>query len=197
MALRSSATDDSGNVEQPVRRSHRYRAVQNVSVQHLDECGDAGGGVEQRPERHRSRRAVPSDIAGYIKGIRFYKGSSNTGPHTGKLWTASGTLLASATFSGETASGWQEVRFATPVAITANTTYVASYYTAVGILLGDVSLFHLAGRQSAAPCAGERGRWWQWRVPVRDGVGSPRRRSTRRTTGSTSSSTTTAGSGRR
>ena len=43
-----------------------------------------------------------------------------------------GTLLASATFSGETASGWQEVQFATPVAITANTTYVASYYTPSG-----------------------------------------------------------------
>jgi Domain of unknown function (DUF4082)/Galactose oxidase-like, Early set domain/IPT/TIG domain/Kelch motif len=73
-----------------------------------------------------------SDRAGYIKGIRFYKGSSNVGPHTGKLWTATGTLLASATFSGESASGWQEVRFATSVAIAANTVYVASYYTASG-----------------------------------------------------------------
>jgi hypothetical protein len=54
-----------------------------------------------------------SDNAGNIKGIRFYKGASNVGPHTGKLWTATGTLLASATFSAETASGWQEVRFAT------------------------------------------------------------------------------------
>jgi Domain of unknown function (DUF4082) len=54
------------------------------------------------------------------------------GPHTGKLWSATGTLLASATFSGETASGWQEVRFATSVAIAANTVYVASYYTASG-----------------------------------------------------------------
>src|SRR4029450_3349811 len=73
-----------------------------------------------------------SDNAGYIKGVRFYKGSSNVGPHTGKLWTAAGTLLASATFSAETASGWQEGRFATPVAIAANTVYVASYYTASG-----------------------------------------------------------------
>jgi hypothetical protein len=54
------------------------------------------------------------------------------GPQTAKLWSATGTLLASATFSGETASGWQEVRFATPVAITANTNYVASYCTASG-----------------------------------------------------------------
>ena len=82
-----------------------------------------------------------SDTAGYIKGIRFYKGAGNTGPHTGKLWTASGTLLASATFSGETASGWQEVRFATPVAITANTTYVASYYAPSGFFSYTVPYF--------------------------------------------------------
>ena len=110
-----------------------------------------------------------SDSAGYIKGIRFYKGSSNTGPHTGKLWTASGTLMASATFSGETASGWQEVRFATPVAIAASTTYVASYYTASGFYSVTRPLFHLAGLQSAAPCAGGRGRRWQRGLPVRGG----------------------------
>ena len=32
-----------------------------------------------------------------------------------------------ATFQGETASGWQEVPFTSPVAISANTTYVVSY----------------------------------------------------------------------
>jgi hypothetical protein len=66
---------------------------------------------------------------GTITGIRFYKGSQNTGTHVGDLWTATGTLLASATFTNETASGWQEVDFANPVAITAGTTYVASYHT--------------------------------------------------------------------
>ena len=66
---------------------------------------------------------------GLITGIRFYKGSSNTGPHTADLWSSTGTLLATATFSNETASGWQEVNFSTPVAITAGTIYVASYHT--------------------------------------------------------------------
>jgi hypothetical protein len=42
-------------------------------------------------------------------------------------------LLASATFTNETASGWQQVNFAVPVAITANTLYVASYHTDVGM----------------------------------------------------------------
>jgi len=38
-------------------------------------------------------------------------------------------LLASATFTNETASGWQQVDFVAPVAVTAGTTYVASYHT--------------------------------------------------------------------
>jgi predicted RNA-binding protein with TRAM domain len=68
-----------------------------------------------------------SDVAGSITGIRFYKAAANTGTHVGALWSASGTLLAQGTFSGELASGWQSVTFATPVPITAGTTYVASY----------------------------------------------------------------------
>ena len=45
-----------------------------------------------------------SDTAGFIKGVRFYKGSQNTGTHVGSLWTASGTRLATATFADETAT---------------------------------------------------------------------------------------------
>jgi hypothetical protein len=73
-----------------------------------------------------------ADVAGTITGIRFYKGSANTGVHVGSLWTSSGTLLAQATFTGETASGWQQVTFASPVAVTAGTTYVASYHAPNG-----------------------------------------------------------------
>ena len=68
-----------------------------------------------------------SDTAGTIDGIRFYKAAANTGTHIGSLWDANGTLLAQATFSGESGSGWQQVRFANPVPIQANTTYVAGY----------------------------------------------------------------------
>jgi hypothetical protein len=73
-----------------------------------------------------------SDVNGQITGLRFYKAAGNTGTHTAHLWTASGQLLATATFTSETASGWQTVMFATPVTITAGTTYVASYYTTAG-----------------------------------------------------------------
>ncbi|MBW3607640.1 MAG: DUF4082 domain-containing protein [Actinobacteria bacterium] len=73
-----------------------------------------------------------SDVAGTVAGVRFYKSALNTGTHVGSLWTENGTLLAQATFSGETPSGWQTVAFSTPVAITAGTTYVASYHAPNG-----------------------------------------------------------------
>ena len=68
-----------------------------------------------------------SDANGYITGIRFYKSAANTGTHVGQLWSSTGQLLATATFTNESSTGWQTVTFATPVAITAGTTYVASY----------------------------------------------------------------------
>ena len=85
-----------------------------------------------------------SDVAGYVIGVRFYKGSTNTGIHLGNLWTGNGALLASATFINETASGWQQVNFATPVAITANTFYVVSYHTNVGGYSDGQGYFALA-----------------------------------------------------
>ena len=90
-----------------------------------------------------------SDVAGYITGIRFYKGAGNTGTHIGHLWTSTGTLLASATFTNETASGWQQVNFATPVAIAANTTYVASYLAPAGHYAADGGFFASAGVDDA------------------------------------------------
>src|SRR5262249_8572453 len=54
---------------------------------------------------------------GYITGIRFYKGSGNIGTHTGSLWSASGTRLATGNFTNETASGWQTMTFTSPVAV--------------------------------------------------------------------------------
>ena len=73
-----------------------------------------------------------SSEAGTVTGVQFYKGVGNTGTHTGHLWSSSGKSLASVTFTGETATGWQQANFATPVPITAGTTYVISYHTNVG-----------------------------------------------------------------
>ncbi|MDQ1476012.1 MAG: hypothetical protein QOE62_1241 [Actinomycetota bacterium] len=73
-----------------------------------------------------------SDVGGYVRAIRFYKGPGNTGVHTGGLWSSTGTKLATVTFAAETAGGWQSASFAAPVPIVAGTTYVASYHMNVG-----------------------------------------------------------------
>jgi hypothetical protein len=86
-----------------------------------------------------------SDITGKIAGVRFYKHSANGGTHRGSLWSADGKLLATGTFTGETASGWQTLMFATPVSIAANTTYVASYHTSSGTFAITLDQFVAAG----------------------------------------------------
>jgi hypothetical protein len=82
-----------------------------------------------------------ADTAGQITGIRFYKGPQNTGTHTGRLWNASGTNLGTVTFTGETASGWQTALFAQPIAIQANTPYLASYHAPNGRYSVDEGYF--------------------------------------------------------
>ena len=82
-----------------------------------------------------------SDVDGFITGIRYYKSPQNTGVHVGSLWSNTGQLLANATFSSETTSGWQSVKFPTPVAIKANTVYVASYHTNAGRYSVDEGYF--------------------------------------------------------
>ena len=88
-----------------------------------------------------------ADVDGFITGIRYYKSAANTGTHTGNLWSTSGTRLATATFANETSTGWQFVAFSTPVAVTANTIYVASYHTPTGHYAAT-SWYFLAGLDS-------------------------------------------------
>jgi len=73
-----------------------------------------------------------SDANGSISGLRFFKSPGDTGPHTVSLWSSTGVLLARAVSTSETASGWQQVNFSTPVTISAGTTYVASYHSTSG-----------------------------------------------------------------
>jgi hypothetical protein len=74
-----------------------------------------------------------SSVAGTVTGARFYKQTWMGGyTHVGYLWSSSGQLLASATFTGETSYGWQQVSFSSPVAIAANTVYIVSFSTGGG-----------------------------------------------------------------
>jgi hypothetical protein len=72
------------------------------------------------------------DAPGRVTGVRFYKGTGNGGTHVGSVWRSDGALLGNVTFSGESATGWQQANFATPVDVVPGTTYIVSYYAPQG-----------------------------------------------------------------
>jgi hypothetical protein len=86
-----------------------------------------------------------SDVAGVVTSVRFYKAVTNTGTHIGNLWTSTGTSLGTVTFTNESASGWQQANFSTPISIAANTTYVVSYFTPTGHYSANSGFFSSAG----------------------------------------------------
>ncbi|WGV27942.1 DUF4082 domain-containing protein [Halotia branconii] len=150
VTIKSRAIDDSGNIENPgasvtINVGTRQCPPAPASCSIWDTT--ATPTVVADPDSSAIEVGVKfrSDVSGSITGIRFYKANSNTGTHVGSLWSSSGTQLATATFTGETASGWQQVNFSTPVAITANTTYIASYHTNVGHYSVDESYFANSG----------------------------------------------------
>ncbi|SFO57975.1 VCBS repeat-containing protein [Bradyrhizobium sp. Ghvi] len=106
------------NVNYPVSAQSLFATTDTPSVVNSGDTSSVEVGVK-----------FTASVNGTITGLRFYKGSANTGTHVAHLWSSTGTLLGTATFSGETASGWQQVSFSAPIAITAGTTYVASYHT--------------------------------------------------------------------
>ncbi|WP_203973272.1 DUF4082 domain-containing protein, partial [Planotetraspora silvatica] len=69
---------------------------------------------------------------GWVAGVRFYKPAREQGRHVASLWDARGRLLASAEFSGESRSGWQEVSFAKPVFVWGGHDYTVSYHSENG-----------------------------------------------------------------
>jgi hypothetical protein len=74
-----------------------------------------------------------SSVAGVATGARFYKQTWMGGNiHVGHLWSSGGVLLASATFTGESAGGWQQVTFSSPVPIQAGAVYVVSFSSGGG-----------------------------------------------------------------
>jgi hypothetical protein len=78
---------------------------------------------------HELGTKFTSTVSGQIAAIRFWKDRRETGLHVGHIWSASGQLLASVGFVGETASGWQQQSLAAPLVVNANTVYVVTVNT--------------------------------------------------------------------
>ena len=142
--LLSRAVDDSGNLEQPhgipiTIPSHACpcRLWNSSNVHGTLDSGD-GRSVEVGLK-------FRADADGTISAVRFYKALANTGAHVGHLWSSSGRLLATANFTNETSSGWQQADFSQPVPISANTTYVVSYFAPQGHYSADSNAFGQSG----------------------------------------------------
>ncbi len=134
MKIMSRAVDDSGNIETPsagvtVNVNCPCTLWTPNDVPGTSDSGDASAVTVGT--------AFTSDSAGSVTGVRFYKSAANTGTHVGGLYDSSGNLLASVTFSGETASGWQQANFSSAVRIAANTTYIVAYYAPSGHYADD------------------------------------------------------------
>jgi len=93
-----------------------------------------------------------SSEAGYIAGIRFWRGSTEgaaAGPFIVTLWdpalAENVSALATATSALATEIGWQVATFSAPVAIEANKTYIASYFVPAGAKYPANNDFFTAG----------------------------------------------------
>ncbi|NML18839.1 DUF4082 domain-containing protein [Azohydromonas sp. G-1-1-14] len=149
VTLMSRAVDDSGNLQgTPASRSVTVTpmacpctAFSSSSTPNTP--SDPDGATVNVGVKFRT------DQNGYITAIRFYKGSGNTGTHVGALWRAdTGALLATTTFVNETATGWQQANFSSPVPVTAGVVYVASYRAPNGHYAADTGYFSSAGVDS-------------------------------------------------
>lgn len=138
LTIQTRGTDDSLNIETP-------SAGTTVSIVHRGfPCSIWD--TSQTPGTASTNDPTPLELGvrfrcvqeGFITGIRFYKGAGNTGTHIGRLWSNTGALLATCTFTNETDTGWQSATFSRAVPIDANTTYVASYSAPNGFYSSDL-----------------------------------------------------------
>jgi N,N-dimethylformamidase beta subunit-like protein/uncharacterized protein DUF4082/Big-like domain-containing protein len=149
LSVQSRAVDDSGNLEVPNAGITLLTGTTNcpctiwpsTAVPSLLDVGP--------DDPVELGVSFKSDSNGYIRGIRFYKSAANRGTHVGNLWDSAGNLLATATFTGETDSGWQEVDFPIPVPVNANALYVASYHVPAGHYSVDGYYFASSGVDNA------------------------------------------------
>ena len=194
--IRARAVDDSGNLQSPVHasvdghRRHRRRPPA-CPCTHLRDR-ETPTQTPPSPTAQAVELGVKfrSDEDGFITGLRFYKGAANTGTHVGHLWSRTRPAARRGdVHQRDRRAAGSRSRSTTPVAVTRDTTYVASYHSRDGCYAVDEPLLRHRGtttRRCTALADGVDGangvyRYGAQRLP-------DARPSTRATTGSTSSS---------
>jgi hypothetical protein len=141
----SGATLDGGTITQPTEQTWSFTTEAVASPVNI--FGTTVPGTIDATDSQPFEGGVKfrSTVGGNAVGVRFYKGPLDTGTHVGRLYTVLGVLLAEVAFTGESASGWQEMNFASPVALTAGVTYVVSVYHASGFFPINANYFTASG----------------------------------------------------
>ena len=150
--IRARAVDDSGNLETPAPASrHRDAAADcpciasgttsdTPAVRPTTDSGAVELGVKFR-----------ADVAGFVTGRPLLQGRRRTPARTsGTCGRAAARCWPRRRSPARRRSGWQQVSFASPVAVAANTTYVASYHATSRPLRGRRGVLRGAGVDSAA-----------------------------------------------
>ncbi|MBL8862927.1 MAG: DUF4082 domain-containing protein [Planctomycetes bacterium] len=143
--LHVRSIDDSGNVEHPPLVIQLVRRPLPGCPQTLFELGTKPDGlVLNDPLPVELGVRFQPTVAGLVRGIRFYKARPSCGDHSVHLWTEGGALLAEGRLQGGPRSGWQQVLFDSPVAVSALQTYVASYHAPGGAFPANNGYFATA-----------------------------------------------------
>ena len=134
--IRTRAVDDSGNIG-AVRVSKTVRAGAGTQCP----CSiftAPGASWTPKVANQADTRSVEVGMRfranrdGKVTGVKFFKGSLNTGSHEVSVWSTNGDRIGAGTAINESSSGWQTVRLAEPVPVKANTTYIVSYHAPNG-----------------------------------------------------------------
>ena len=98
--IRTRAVDDSGNLETPsagvsgsIGSASCPCSIWSASTLPANETEPSDTNAVELGVKFRAQ------VDGQITGLRFYKGTTNTGTHVGHLWSRTGTMLAEATFT--------------------------------------------------------------------------------------------------
>ena len=113
-----------------------------------------------RPTRTQVGRVgtrFSTTTAGTVTAILFYKHAATPGCTSARCGDPRGRRLATVRFTGESASGWQIARLATPVALAAGSTYVVSYHATAGRYADDTGYFGSGRSRTSGPLTATAG----------------------------------------
>jgi hypothetical protein len=103
--------------------SSLFSSAQTPPLVHLAvKDGRAGAG----PFSYELGVKIEVDSPAQLTAIRFYKDGEETGAHIGRVWSSSGALLTQATFTNESASGWQQQTLSSLLPLQPGEIYIVS-----------------------------------------------------------------------